>query len=92
MNVNDTTDLVNVAYQNHAKLKNNADKARFLGGISVGGFGIPSQFLGLDLRTANQKFDQQLPPVYLNAMLELIKEIDKVLDVAASKPGEASNR
>lgn len=78
-------DLVDVAYGNYAHLMKRADKARYLGGISIKGFGIPSQFLGLDLRTGSQKADQQRPQPYLDAMLKLIKEMDKVLEIASAQ-------
>lgn len=86
MGVGDPIELVNLAYSNHAKLQEKAENARFLGGISVGGFGIPNQFLGLDLRTAGQKADQARPAMYLDQMLSLIKKVDEALDASIALP------
>jgi hypothetical protein len=75
--------LVKGLYANKANLDKQAHKAGFIGGIQVAGFGIPNQFLGLDLRTANQRDAQEAPNRFMDAMQSFLRTLNEALDAAA---------
>ena len=79
---NEMLNLVSASTKQHDALKNKAHQAGFLGGVQIAGFGIPNQFLGLDLRTGPQRAAQAAPSFYLDQMNELIKKMDEMLDMA----------
>lgn len=90
MNSNDIVNLISSSSKHHEVLKKQAHQAGFLGGIQVAGFGIPNQFLGLDLRTGAQKAAQYEPAHYMRQMSELIKKLDEMLDIAQAPVGSRS--
>lgn len=79
-----TDALVQSLYAGKSKLDEKAGNAGFLGGLHVGGFGIPNQFLGLDMRTKGQKDAQEAPQAYESAMRDMLNTLEQALDTASA--------
>jgi hypothetical protein len=62
-------------------LEGESRRASYL--VSVGPFGVPNQFLGLDLRNADQKKAMDAPQQFQTAMEQFLKEISKAQDLIA---------
>ena len=80
----DTNALVSNLYAGKSKLDDKAKDAGHLGGVSVFGFGIPNQFLGLDLRTDGQVAAQEAPGRWEQTMNKLLETLNEAMDSAAS--------
>lgn len=86
MSMIDGDSLVDALYRNKANLDKGAQEAGFVGGIHIGPFGIPNQFLGLDLRTDGQRKAQEAPGQYLAAMTDFFRTLSAALDKAYEAP------
>ena len=80
----DTNGLVNNLYAGKAKLEEGAEDAGYVGGLHIGGFGIPNQFLGFDMRTDAQKAAQEAPQRWEATMNKLLATLNEALDSASS--------
>ena len=83
MSINDAQKMVNNLYAAHDNLQNKAHSAGYIGGIQVAGFGIPNQFLGLDLRTDGQRDAQAAPGQFMDSMQSYLRTLKEALDAAA---------
>ncbi|MEB3329788.1 MAG: hypothetical protein VKQ33_11200 [Candidatus Sericytochromatia bacterium] len=84
MSTIDSQALVEGLYASKTNLDKQAQNAGFIGGIQVAGFGIPNQFLGLDLRTDGQRAAQEAPARYMDAMQAFLRTLNEALDAAAA--------
>lgn len=80
----DTNALVNNLYAGKAKLEEGAKDASYVGGLHLGGFGIPNQFLGFDMRSDEQKAAQAAPQRWEDTMNKLLATLNAALDSASS--------
>ncbi|MEB3223768.1 MAG: hypothetical protein VKS61_16965 [Candidatus Sericytochromatia bacterium] len=79
----DSQKMVNNLYSAHDNLQNKAQNAGYVGGIQIAGFGIPNQFLGLDLRTDAQRDAQAAPGQFMESMQAFLRTLNEALTAAA---------
>ncbi|MEB3197463.1 MAG: hypothetical protein VKP62_09700 [Candidatus Sericytochromatia bacterium] len=72
--------MIDQLTQNAQRLDKSAVDASYVGGVHIAGFGIPNQFLGLDLRTQGQKQAQEEPGRYREAMAAFLRALKEAKD------------